>query len=72
MSALEKRESAGAARATITDVARLAGVSIKTVSRVANSEPNVRDETRRRVRVAIEQLNYRPDEHARQLAARRG
>lgn len=59
-------------KATITDVARLAGVSIKTVSRVANSEPNVRDTTRQRVHIAIEQLDYRADENARQLAARRG
>lgn len=56
---------------TITDVAKLAGVSEKTVSRVANGEPNVRDATRHKVRVAIEQLQYQPDQHARQLALRR-
>ncbi len=58
-------------KATITDVAKLAGVSIKTVSRVANREPNVRDVTRHRVRAAIDLLDYQPDEHARQLAGRR-
>ncbi len=58
------------AKVTIYDVAQLAGVSIKTVSRVTNGEPNVRDETRRRVRMAIDQLDYQPDERARQLARR--
>ncbi len=59
------------AKATIYDVAQLAGVSIKTVSRVANNERYVRDETRQRVRVAIAQLDYQPDERARQLGAMR-
>ena len=36
-------------RPTIDDVAELAGVSIKTVSRVFNQEPNVRPETRNKV-----------------------
>ena len=58
-------------KATISDVATLAGVSIKTVSRVANDEANVRDETRRKVHRAIETLDYQPDEHARRLASRR-
>jgi transcriptional regulator with XRE-family HTH domain len=58
-------------KATISDVATLAGVSIKTVSRVANNEANVRDETRRKVHRAIETLDYQPDEHARRLASRR-
>ncbi len=58
-------------RATISDVAELAGVSIKTVSRVTNCQPNVRPATRHRVIVAIEALHYQPDEHARQMAFRR-
>ena len=58
-------------QATLKEVAQLAGVSMKTVSRVANKETNVREDTRRRVRLAIEALNYRPNEHARNLAARR-
>ncbi|TFG86065.1 MAG: LacI family transcriptional regulator [Chromatiales bacterium] len=57
--------------ATITDVARRAGVSIKTVSRVVNHEAGVSDDKRRRVHVAIQALDYRANEHARQLAARR-
>ncbi len=59
------------ARATIFDVATLAGVSIKTVSRVVNNEPNVRATTKERVDDAIETLNYRPDRSARNLASHR-
>jgi len=57
--------------ATINDVAELAGVSIKTVSRVVNSEPNVRDATRDKVNDAIKKLNYRPNLSARNLASHR-
>ena len=56
-------------RATINDVARLAGVSIKTVSRVLNREPHVRPSTRDKVIAATESLNYRPNLSARQLAS---
>lgn len=58
-------------RVTIDDVAELAGVSIKTVSRVANGERNVRPSTRERVERAIAQLDYRPNFAARNLARRR-
>ena len=58
-------------RATIDDVAELAGVSIKTVSRVVNQEPNVRDATRTKVEKAIARLNYRPNLSARNLASPR-
>ena len=57
--------------ATINDVAELAGVSIKTVSRVVNHEPNVRDSTKDKVNKAITQLNYRPNQSARNLASHR-
>jgi LacI family transcriptional regulator len=60
-----------AARATIDDVAELAGVSIKTVSRVVNQEPNVREETRTKVERVIAQLKYRPNLSARNLASQR-
>ncbi|MDT8450507.1 MAG: LacI family DNA-binding transcriptional regulator [Wenzhouxiangellaceae bacterium] len=53
---------------TISDVAAEAGVSIKTVSRVINNEPNVRPATAERVREAIRQLDYLPDPSARGLA----
>ncbi|HEV8545659.1 MAG TPA: LacI family DNA-binding transcriptional regulator, partial [Candidatus Limnocylindrales bacterium] len=43
------------------DVAALAGVSLKTVSRVINAEPAVSDDLLARVQRAIEQLDYRPN-----------
>jgi len=52
-------------------VAELAGVSIKTVSRVVNLESNVRDTTREKVEKAIAQLNYSPNQAARNLASNR-
>jgi len=58
-------------KATIDDVARLAGVSIKTVSRVTNREPNVRQSTREKVEAAISKLSYRPNMSARNLASLR-
>jgi len=58
-------------RATIDDVADLAGLSIKTVSRVVNQEPNVRDATRAKVERAIAELNYHPNLSARNLASQR-
>lgn len=58
-------------KATIFDVALRAGVSIKTVSRVVNSEPYVRASTKDRVDRAIDELDYRPDQAARLLASQR-
>lgn len=58
-------------KATIDDVAKLAGVSIKTVSRVVNREPNVRESTQEKVDAAIKQLNYTPNQSARNLASHR-
>jgi LacI family transcriptional regulator len=55
----------------IEDVAAAAGVSMKTVSRVLNHEPNVREETRGRVMRAVEQLQYKPNLSARSLAGQR-
>ncbi|MBD8468537.1 LacI family DNA-binding transcriptional regulator [Plantibacter sp. CFBP 8798] len=57
--------------ATIFDVARLAGVSHQTVSRVLNDLPNVRPATRQRVEQAIAQLRYTPSQAARSLVTRR-
>ena len=57
--------------ANIFDVARLAGVSHQTVSRVVNNLPNVRPATRLRVEDAIKQLRYRPSTAARSLVTRR-
>lgn len=58
-------------KATVFDVAARAGVSIKTVSRVVNCEPNVRAVTQQRVDQAIAELNYLPSEAARRLASQR-
>lgn len=57
--------------ATIFDVARLAGVSHQTVSRVVNGHPHVRPATRERVELAIAQLRYVPSQAARSLVTRR-
>src|SRR3546814_443088 len=58
-------------RTRIEDVAAAAGVSMKTVSRVLNNEPNVREETRERVLDAVARLQYRPNASARSLAGQR-
>jgi len=47
-------------RPTMNDVARTAGVSLKTVSRVVNGETTVAPDLAERVRAAVEKLNYRP------------
>lgn len=56
---------------SINDVAKLARVSIKTVSRVVNNATNVSPELRARVQSAIDQLRYRPNQSARRLAGGR-
>lgn len=53
---------------TIYDVARESGVSIKTVSRVINGAPNVRDTTSQRVNEAVKRLHYHPNPAARYLS----
>lgn len=58
-------------RIRIEDVAAAAGVSMKTVSRVFNYEPNVRPDTREKVEQAARALNYRPNPSARSLASNR-
>ncbi|GAA1002091.1 DNA-binding LacI/PurR family transcriptional regulator [Subtercola frigoramans] len=65
-------EQSGRARsATIFDVARLAGVSHQTVSRVINDLPNVRPATRVKIEEAIRQLGYTPSPAARAMVTRR-
>lgn len=56
---------------TLYDVARLAGVSTATVSRVLHGQDRVRDTTRARVQQVIEQLGYVPDGAAQSLSRRR-
>lgn len=53
--------------ARIKDVAARAGVSLKTVTNVVHDRPYVKDETRRRVQEAIDQLDYRPSLAGRRL-----
>ena len=66
---MEEVSGAGPKRpATIRDVARHAGVSVATVSRVLNDVPVVRPEMRERVREAIANLGYRPSSTARSLS----
>jgi LacI family transcriptional regulator len=56
--------------ATLRDVARRAGVSYQTVSRVINNHANVADETRQRILETIDELDYHPNKAASSLAAR--
>ncbi|KQS05369.1 LacI family transcriptional regulator [Sphingomonas sp. Leaf357] len=63
-----RRPRAGSRGPTVSDVARLAGVSPMTVSRVINSEPNVLPPTRDKVLTAIATLGYVPNPAARSLA----
>ena len=54
---------------TLEDIARMAGVSRSTVSRVINGEPNVNEATRLKVDKVIKELNFQPNLAARSLAA---
>jgi LacI family transcriptional regulator len=54
-------------RPTMVDVAREAGVGLRTVSRVVNNDPTVGPANLAKVQAAIAALNFRPDERARQL-----
>jgi DNA-binding LacI/PurR family transcriptional regulator len=73
MPRLEKplRKTNGSFHTTLKDVARVAGVSTKTVSRVANNQGEISQETRTRVQAAIEKLGYRPNILARSLIHQR-
>ena len=61
----------GSFHTTLKDVAQLAGVSTKTVSRVVNNQGEISQETRERVQAAIDQLVYRPNVLARSLIHQR-
>ncbi len=56
---------------TLADVAREAGVSLKTASRALNDEPYVKEKTAAKVREVMKRLGYRPNELARGLKARK-
>ena len=57
-------------KATIKDVAQIAGVSKNTISRIINNSPLVKDETRLVIKTIIEKIGYQPDPQARGLAFR--
>ena len=61
----------GGGKLTIMDIARMAGVSKKTVSRVINHSGLVREETRKRIQKIVDEHGYQPDPQARALALRR-
>ena len=61
------QKSNGSVHATLRDVAKVAGVSIKTVSRVVNHQGEIKETTRQRVQTAIDHLGYRPNVLARSL-----
>jgi DNA-binding LacI/PurR family transcriptional regulator len=65
------RRVVGPRTAVMMDVARLAGVSHQTVSRVLNDHPSVRAQTRDRVLEAMRELDYRPNSAARTLVTKR-
>ena len=56
---------------TLEQIARLAGVSLSTASRVINEQPNVRPEVRERVWQLIHEHGYQPNLAARSLALKR-
>ncbi len=58
--------------ATIVDIARVAGVSVSTVSRVTHNFPKIAESTRRRVMQAIEELSYKPESRNFSRSARYG
>ena len=58
-------------QATIVDVAKAAGVSVATVSRVVNGNYPVKRETQEKVKAAISSLNYVPNVQARELNTRK-
>ncbi|WP_322645588.1 LacI family DNA-binding transcriptional regulator [Oerskovia flava] len=72
LSGLPEQVVSGKRRARMRDVAELAGVGIKTVSRVVNGERDVSPATSEKVLAAIERLGYRPDVYAGNLRRSEG
>lgn len=67
--AIDSDNGQGIQMATLKQVAKVAGVSMKTVSRVVNKSPNVAEKTRQHVEVVIKEMNYQPNLLARSLAS---
>ena len=58
--------------ATIKDVAKKAGLSVSTVSRYLNDHPYISDEKKKRIKDAMDELNYSPSMVATQLRSKKG
>ena len=56
---------------TMKDIAKIAGVSINTVSRALNDKPEINEKTRRRIKRIARELNYTPNSIAASLASRK-
>ena len=69
---IERQHAAGDLPMTMIDVARRAGVSSMTVSRVINSRRGVSDPVRKHVKAVIAEVGYSPNPAARALSGRRG
>jgi len=65
-----KKSKSASKRPTIKDVARLAGVSLVSVSRVLNDHPNLKESTRKKVQRAIKELKYSPNSVAQSMRTR--
>ena len=65
----QTQESTRGRAPSIRDVARLAGVSHQTVSRVLNQHPSIRPETKQRVLDVMAELQYKPNRAARALVS---
>ena len=66
-----KTFSTGVSVLTIRDLAKRAGVSVATVSRVLNNYPDVSEETKQKVLALVQEMNFRPSNAARSLVTRR-
>ena len=66
----ELRKERKTAPMTIYDIARMAGVSASTVSRVINDKPGIKPETRKKVQKLLKEYNYIPNENARGLVTK--
>lgn len=71
MEAVSQKRAKNTVTITLRQIAKLAGVSLTTASRVINDKPGVKPEVRERVWQVIHEYNYIPNQDARSLAAQR-
>jgi len=67
----DRRNNSRTKPATLSDIARVAGVSKMSVSRAINNRPKISEETRERVLKVARRLNYQPNRYARALTTNR-